>query len=221
MIPDYAGVWERMKRLGLSALAHTNRHAAYIDPDNPQWAEMSVLQAAHAAEILIKARIAQEHPLLIFDRLPKYSGSSLMSLEELFENGKSVDWKELPNRLWATTGIVLPRVDVFDRFGSLRNGIQHFSAPPMDINLSKETLQFVFSVIDPFIYHCWGLFAIDYDEDDASYENLPPVLIRYQIEFLISSDAAAHSCYWNIDWTGIAQPYKELIDSRVKEALSK
>ncbi|MTJ52431.1 hypothetical protein FJR38_07000, partial [Anabaena sp. UHCC 0253] len=32
---------------------------------------MCVVHTAHAAEILLKARIAQEHPLLIFSKLPK------------------------------------------------------------------------------------------------------------------------------------------------------
>jgi hypothetical protein len=32
---------------------------------------MCVVHAAHAAEILLKARIAQEHPFLMFSKLPK------------------------------------------------------------------------------------------------------------------------------------------------------
>ncbi len=60
-------VANNMLELGLGALTHANRHAAYQDPVNDKWGELSVLQAAHAAEILIKARIAQEHPLLIME----------------------------------------------------------------------------------------------------------------------------------------------------------
>lgn len=59
-----------MLDLGLGALAHANRHAAYAPMENHRWPELSIIQAAHAAELLIKARIAQEHPLLIFEKLP-------------------------------------------------------------------------------------------------------------------------------------------------------
>lgn len=52
---------QNMLDLGLGALAHANHHAAYYDETNDKWGELSVLQAAHAAEILVKARIAQVH----------------------------------------------------------------------------------------------------------------------------------------------------------------
>ena len=48
------GIWKRMLNLGLGALAHANRHAAYCCMENERWSDLSVLQAAHAAEILIK-----------------------------------------------------------------------------------------------------------------------------------------------------------------------
>src|SRR4029077_12809683 len=91
-------VWEHMRHLGLGALAHANRHAAYASYENPRWPELSVLQAAHAAELLIKARIAQEHPLLIFDQLPR-SGSIGVTLDfdALFREGRTLQWPELPD----------------------------------------------------------------------------------------------------------------------------
>ena len=57
-------VHKHMRHLGLAALAHANWHANFHSFENDWWPELSVLQAAHAAEILIKARIAQQHPLL-------------------------------------------------------------------------------------------------------------------------------------------------------------
>lgn len=56
---ELRNVAENMRELGLGALTHANRHAAYQDIVNDKWAELSVLQAAHAAEILIKAKIAE------------------------------------------------------------------------------------------------------------------------------------------------------------------
>ena len=84
-----------MLNLGLGALAHANRHAAYCCMENERWSDLSVLQAAHAAEILIKARISQEHPLLIFDRLPAISDDEL-SLDDLFEKGKQSNGVNFP-----------------------------------------------------------------------------------------------------------------------------
>jgi uncharacterized membrane protein YgdD (TMEM256/DUF423 family) len=77
-------VHKHMGGLGLGALAHANWHANYHSFENDWWSELSVLQAAHAAEILIKARIAQRHPLLIFEHLPKPPAiKTKLSLEHL------------------------------------------------------------------------------------------------------------------------------------------
>src|SRR4051812_23096465 len=106
MNPNLRGIWQHMRNLGLGALAHANYHAAYLSIDNDRWPELSILQAAHAAELLIKARIAQEHPLLIFDHLPKSANSAggLLDLEDLFRQGRTIQWSDLPERLWASTG---------------------------------------------------------------------------------------------------------------------
>lgn len=166
MNPALNGVWEHMRDLGLGALAHANRHAAYAAMENPSWPELSVVQAAHAAELLIKARIAQEHPLLIFETLPRstQAAGAHLDLEDLFKQGRTVQWSDLPERLWAATGMSLSNKARFDSFGKLRNGIQHF-APAPGIETGEETLRFVFDVIDPFVHQSWRLFAVDYDED--------------------------------------------------------
>jgi hypothetical protein len=114
----------------------------------------------------------------------------------------------------------LPNEDIYREFGYLRNGIQHFSPPPNDINLNEETLRFVFSVIDPFINECWGLFAVDFVEDIDSCEFFPPTLINCHIEFLVSKDVAEASSDWDIDWTKIKnKEYANLIKDRIKKAL--
>jgi hypothetical protein len=144
------GVSDHMLQLGLAALAHANWHAAFISPDNDYWSELSVIQAAHAAEIIIKARIAEEHPLLIFDHLPRQTGSSAeaLSISQLLESGRTYQFSDLPDRLWATTGVTIESLDLFRSFGRLRNQIQHFTHPN-EPDLSQRTLAFVFGVIDP------------------------------------------------------------------------
>ena len=104
---DLKDIPKTMLGLGLAALSSAQYHASLINPGNLYWDEFSVLESVHAAEILIKARIAQEHPLLIFESLPKsttYQNESLR-YQHLLEHAKTFQFFDLPNRLRATTGI--------------------------------------------------------------------------------------------------------------------
>jgi hypothetical protein len=221
MNPALYGMWEQMRHLGLGALAHANRHAAYYGFENSKWPELSVLQAAHAAELLIKARIAQEHPLLIFNKLP-YSpqapaSTPLLELEDLLTNGHTFDWSDLPSRLWAVTGMTIPKKTLFENFGKLRNRIQHFNSDHRE-NSSDETLRFVFELIDPFINECWGLFAVDYDEDHEPYVYFIQSLVNREILFLVSPEAAATFNDWDIDWSVVTSEYRDEVFLRVQKA---
>lgn len=113
---------------------------------------------------------------------------------------------------------MIPGKDKFESFGRLRNGIQHFAAPA-GVDTAYETLKFVFEVIDPFINSCWGLFAINYDEDYEPYIYLVGSLVAHEIPFLVSGEAAQHFEEWNVDWTNASVGYRELIESRVNVAL--
>lgn len=219
MNPQLVGLWKRMLDLGLCALAHANRHTAYGSMENERWSDLSVLQAAHAAEILIKARIAQEHPLLVFDKFPSMSDGEL-SLDDLFKKGKTIEWSDLPTRLWATTGIALPNLAIYKEFGNLRNGIQHFAPSSLSSSTSMITLEFIFGVVDPFINRCWGLYAIDYDEDYDPYVYFAPYLIKNEILFLVSKEAAESSVDWDIDWATTDQAYREEMNRRIEIAKS-
>jgi hypothetical protein len=218
--PDLAGVWEHMRELGLGALAHANRHAAYHSFENNRWSELSVLQAAHAAELLIKARIAQEHPLLIFEQIPSSAKATGPRIDviDLFTHGRTLEWQDLPDRLWAVTGSHLPNVERFRKFGRLRNGVQHF-APPPGQDVSEETLRFVFEVIDPFINSCWGLFAVDYDEDYDPYVYFVNALIRREIPFLVSPKAAATAKNWSVEWSKVRKSHRTELERRIRKAL--
>ncbi len=214
------GVWQHMQCLGLGALAHANRHAAYYTAENDRWSDLSVLQAAHAAELLIKARIAQEHPLLIFDQLPysRNETDTFLNVQDLFKRGKTVQWSDLPERLWATTGIHLPKRELFVEYGKVRNGIQHFAPMPGDSDVSGFTLKFIYEVIDPFIYDSWGLFAIDFDEDHDPHVYLTGALFFREILFNVSEEAADCCQYWDVDWSAVSLEYKNEMESRIKVA---
>jgi hypothetical protein len=208
-----------MRDLGLGALSHANHHAVYAPIANPHWPELSVLQVAHAAELLIKARIAQEHPLLIFEQLPRPTQASRahLDLQDLFQHGRTFQWTDLPDRLWATTGMSLPNKAAFNSFGKLRNSIQHF-APVPKIDFVEETLHFEFSVIDSFLHECWGLFAIDYEEDTELYVYFTAALVQREIPFLVSPEAAAEFENWDVDWPSVSKKYRDEMRTRVRKA---
>jgi hypothetical protein len=208
-------VHEHMLELGLGALAHANGHANYISFYNDKWPELSVLQAAHAAEILIKARIAQEHPLLIFEQLPRSSqvDGDILELKHLVERARTVQYSDLPDRLWATTGITLINTEKFQTFGRLRNSIQHF-VPPPNINFCTETIKFIFEVIDPFINNCWGLYAVDYNEDTEPYQYLIESLIRRSVKFLVSPSSVEYLDYDDFEWSNNDPEYIDEMKKR-------
>ncbi len=194
MQPALADIGDHMKELGLGALTHALRLSLYSDPNNPHWGDLSVLHAAHAAEILIKARIAMEHPLLIFEQIPKstQAGGPLLAFEDLLEKGRTIEFQDLPERLWATTGQLIRELDVYVAFGRLRNAIQHFASPA--VNPSARTLEFVFKVLDAFVFENWGLYAIDFNEEFGDhYDHIFGTLVHWNVQPRISPTAAQ---YW-------------------------
>ena len=207
-----------MRGLGLGALRHAIWHANYYSQNNDWWNELSVLQAAHAAEILIKARIAEEHPLLIFEQFPKApQGSEDLKLQHLIQAGRTVQYSDLPNRLWAATGIRINDVSLFKKFGLLRNTIQHFGVPEQP-DVGGIALEFIFRVLDPFINRCWGEFAIDYNEDDEPYTYLVQGLVNRKIKFLVSQECAENFNWDDIDSHKGTIPYITEMKKRFRDA---
>ncbi len=214
----FVGVHEHMIGLGLGALTHANWHANYHSTDNDYWSELSVLQAAHACEILIKARIAQEHPLLIFEQLPKaQSDEETLSMQRLVESGRTYQFSDLPDRLWATTGLRLPAIERYRDFGRLRNTIQHFVVPK-GLNVSTEAARFIYEVIDPLIYECWGLYAVDYNEDHEPYVYLVAGLVRRGIRFLVSPGVMDDFQSIDLDWPEGDKEYRREMEARFETA---
>ena len=64
----------------------------------------------------------------------------------------------------------------------MRNAIQHFAVPE---NLTTETNDFIYDVIDPFINDCWGLYAVDFHENEGTYENILSALLDNRVEFQV------------------------------------
>jgi hypothetical protein len=165
-------------------------HAAFMDPHSHHWPLMSVLNAAHAGELFIKAIIAQEHPLLIFKDLKELdtNESEDLSLSTLISRGKTHDFEKLPQILWATTGLRLADPDCFKSLRLARNAIQHF-CPPEERDLSGLSLSFIYTVLDPLIRERFGLYAIEYHEDhNIGYDYLVSALLRRQLRFSMPTD---------------------------------
>lgn len=107
-----------MRELGLGALMQANYHAGYTTDVNDKWAELSVIQAAHSAELLVKARIAQEHPFLIFSNLPSVSNQDTLSIDKLAEDGRTIEWSDLPKIFKTITNCNFENADIFVNLGA-------------------------------------------------------------------------------------------------------
>lgn len=130
---------------------------------------MCVAHVAHAAEILLKARIAQEHPLLIFSKLPKANDDHALTLINLLENGRTFSYEELPNQLWAVTGIKIEHLEEYRNFGRLRNQVIHFSMANSK-KLDLLTLDYSLKILDPLVESFWKKSVIDFIKNDPQYQ---------------------------------------------------
>ncbi len=185
-------IHKHMQFLGRSSLAHAlSLIVGSTDADSDYGyyqSELAVLMAAHAAEILLKSRIAEEHPLLIFDKIPTSTKSeNLLEVEALFESGKTIQYNRLPERLWATTGYKLKNPKLYENFGKLRNNIQHFAPSENTNRLTQATLEFVFKVVDPFLQDFWGGYAVtcfEYPEFWDEHVSLFERLLFWEVKFI-------------------------------------
>lgn len=187
-----------------------NMHAGFIDPGNEHWPLMSVLNAAHAGELFIKAIIATEHPLLIFKDVPGLddSGSADLDFPTLLKRGRTHDFDKLPQVLWATTGFRIPNPGCYERLRKYRNAVQHF-CPPEDDDPSELALEFIYSIIDPLIRDRFGLFAIEHHEDHLiGYDYLVGTLLRRGIRFSLPGDFDLGEINARSEITGTDDGYK-------------
>ncbi|EKU97601.1 hypothetical protein Lepto7375DRAFT_6806 [Leptolyngbya sp. PCC 7375] len=132
-----------------------------------------VVHTAQAAEILLKARIAEEHPLLIFSKFPKQENTDdLLTLLDLLEKGRTLTYEELPDRLWATTGIKLEKEKLakYREFGRIRNQIVHLSMTSTQ-EPDVLTLSYVVEVLDPLVESFWGKSVIDFIAHNPNYQD--------------------------------------------------
>jgi hypothetical protein len=173
-IKDKRGIAFTMRNFGLSLIAKGILGALKKD-DLPYLHAMGVISVANGFEILIKARIVEEHPLLIFDKISKNDKKMDDNLEfnDLLENGRTIEYSKLPYQLWATTGYKIENKELYKKFGFIRNQIIHFHVP-MDITLTDLIFEYVFKIIEPSIDNWWQKTVLQYIKvfDRSSYKQL-------------------------------------------------
>jgi hypothetical protein len=99
MHAEIRDISDRILNVAIGALTQANQHAVYHDPGMDHWSQMSVLNAALAGELFLKAIIAKEHPLLIFRDLFQLDdpGNQDLKIEHVIEKGKTYNFEHLQN----------------------------------------------------------------------------------------------------------------------------
>lgn len=185
MNPALEEIPQRILHLATGALSQANMHAAFQDAGDEHWPYISILNAAHAGELFLKAIIAAEHPLLIFKDLFGLDdgGNAPIEVSNLIARGKTHDFEKLPQVLWVTTGRRVPNMECFERLRRTRNAIQHFCVPDEGA-FQALAREFIYTVIDPLIAETFGLCAIEYHEDHSvGYDYIVGNVIRDQLKF--------------------------------------
>lgn len=210
---------DRILELAKGALSQANMHSTFADPGNEHWSFICVLNAAHAGELFMKAAIAREHPLLIFkDLFALDDGQAAeIDLANLIKRGKTHDFEKLPQVLWAVSGIRLPNRDCFERLRKARNAIQHFCSPDND-DFRQLSLEFIYTIIDPFIRSAYGLFAINFHEDhNVGYDYLVERVVSSQLKFSMPKDFNLSEVSLSEALQGASSEYKSWINTELME----
>lgn len=172
-IKDKYKMASQMREFGLHMIGKGVVNATFSEQGSPYSHAMGVVHVANGFEILIKSKIVEEHPLLVFTKIPKETNTQdgNIKFQDLIEHGQTIMYSELPERLWATTGYKIEPISLYNEFGKIRNQIIHFAVP--QISLSDLTLNFTFKVIEKTINQWWDTtileYAMEYDHDYCQY----------------------------------------------------
>lgn len=213
--PIFAEIPRRILWNAKAALSQANTHAVYLDPGREYWGNVSVLNAAHAGELVLKALIARSHPLLIFKNVSDlYDGNATeLLLQRMLEKGRTHDFQHLPNVLWAVTGISLPDPQSFKRIQKLRNSIQHFYHPDGVDDFGEEargaSLEFLYKNVDPLLKEYFFFNAIEFHEDPSvGYDYVVAALLRRELKFSIPDDFELGEVDLKAELSEASKPYR-------------
>lgn len=210
----------RILDVAIGALIQANQHAVYYDPGMDHWTDISILNAATAGELFLKAIIAKEHPLLIFRDLFELDDPSNydLRLEHIIHKGRTYGFDHLPKLLWVSTGERLPDKDSFERLRKARNAIQHFCSPTSAGDLRQIALEFLYKNIDPLIHRHFGLYAVKYHEDmSAGYDYVVSCVIRRELLFSIPDKFEVTEIDLDEELSATSAHYQQELSKRFKE----
>ncbi len=178
----------RILEMGYSALAQANTQAVYGGPGTDAGSDaLSIVNSAFAGELIIKAIIAKQHPLLIFKNLFELgpADTSPISIDRLLLKGKTYTFGELPNLLWTCTGNQISDLNLFKDIQQARNAIVHFCSPD-DPNLKSLSLRFLYQVVDPLLNEHFDECAIEFHNDHSvDYSYIVSCLFSHEILFSV------------------------------------
>ena len=198
-------IFHETRELGLVALAHINNASINI---NKCMGLLSVLHAADVFDLLIQARSVQEIWQLLLGENPSQQKPHVdgIAYKKRRKNGSLAGWNEKSAYQWSIIGITPTRLQIFEEFGLIREAIQCYGCPPDENVTYLTSLNFIYTIIDPFINKCWNLFAVDYcqdyDENQAADANtaywgfIVNCLVQNEVHFLVSPRLAQNVDYW-------------------------
>lgn len=80
------------------------------------------------------------------------------------------------------------------------------------------TVEFIYGVIDPFINECWGLYAVDFNEDHEPYVYLVGSIVSRGVKFLVSPGMMDGFEYIEFKWPLDQPDYRAEMERRFKAA---
>jgi hypothetical protein len=189
-VTDLASIPERVLDLCINTLRQANTQACFADPYLEYRNDLAILSAAQTGELLLKAIIAKEHPLLIFRDLPTLEDTNIdeIELSRVIEKGRTHDYVQLPKLLWVVTGRKVPNQELYKKVGQLRNAVQHFCVPD-GVDLSHWARRYIYEIVDPLLYENFSLHAIEYHDDiSIGYDYVVACLLKSELTFTVPTD---------------------------------
>ncbi len=210
----------RILEVALGALIQANHHAVFYDQYSSGWPETAVLSTATAAELVLKAIVAKEHPLLIFRDLFDLENPlhEEITVERLIERGRTYGLEHMPKLLWVTTGERIPDQKLFEKLRLTRNSIQHFCAPTNVGDLRDLARQFIYKNIDPLLKRHFSICAIEYHQDhDIGYDYIVDCLVRNELLFSIPDNFSIGEVDLRESLAETSSEYQHQLTEKLKE----
>ncbi len=222
MHSTYAEIPDRIVQSALGSLSQANMNAAFFDPGNEHAGNISIMNAAHAGELFIKAIIAKEHPLLIFKNIFELDDNeeSEISIERLVSKAKTHDFHQLPKILWAVNKCRVPDMESYEDTRKMRNAVQHFFDPNglegIGQKARRVSLEFIYKNIDPLIKEHFGLYAINYHQDHSvGYDYLVSCIVGNELKFSIPDDFSLSEISLDEELNGVEPEYRRWLESEL------